>query len=287
MTMLRIAHAPSKIKWLASRAMHHVPMIKSFVEKRETAQLVEIARKSAERVQDFSILHSGWARKTMPFETEKVLSELAKIDVANGSYILPGVIQSKHFSRIYEYPYAAFHLSDVRKDGRVLDCGCGTTSFQFYLAEQGFDVYGVDDWLPCLEKVASLKKTLGLANLTPTFGSIFKLPFEDNYFDGASCISVLEHALAASPENSKLLLKGGFNELLRVMKKGAPIVLTFDVNYGPEKRNLTPNEYNDLCEILSIESSTLPEDRLYSSDTKEGLEMGKDLAIFSVTLTKT
>jgi hypothetical protein len=102
-------------------------LINSFVEKRETTQLVELARRSAEQEQDFCVLHSGCARKTLPFDTEKVLSQLARIDVANGNYVLPGVIQSKHFSGIYEYPYAACHLKDVRKNGRLLDCGCGTT----------------------------------------------------------------------------------------------------------------------------------------------------------------
>jgi 2-polyprenyl-3-methyl-5-hydroxy-6-metoxy-1,4-benzoquinol methylase len=283
--MLKVACAPSKVRWLASRAMHNLPLIKSFVEKRETTQLVELARRSAEQEQDFRVLHSGWARKTVPFDTEKVLSQLARIDAANGNYVLSGVIQSKHFSRIYEYPYAAYHLRDVRKDGRVLDCGCGTTSFQFYLAEQGFEVHAVDDWLPCLERVADLKKQSGLTNLNPTFGSVFKIPFEDSYFDGASCISVIEHALTPY-ENSKVMLKGAINEMLRVLRKGAPLVLTFDVNFGTEQRHLVPNEYAELCDILRIKTTPLPEDRLYSSDTKEGLLMGKDLAVYSVTLAK-
>jgi ubiquinone/menaquinone biosynthesis C-methylase UbiE len=174
----------------------------------------------------------------------------------------------------------------VAQGGRILDCGCGTTSFQFYLAEQGFNVHAVDDWLPCLERVAYLKQASGITNLFPTFGSVFKLPFEDAYFDGASCISVIEHALEASSANATLLLKGAINEMLRVLRKGAPLVLTFDVNFGNEKRHLTPNEYTTLCNILRITPTPLPEDRLYSSDTQEGLLMGKDVAVYSATLTK-
>jgi hypothetical protein len=97
--------------------MHHPPLIKFFVEKRETTQLVEFARRSAGLEQDFRVLHSGWARKTVPFDTEKVLSQLARIDVANRNNVLSGAIQSKHFGRIYEYPHAIYHLRDVRKDG--------------------------------------------------------------------------------------------------------------------------------------------------------------------------
>ena len=275
---------------LPNRALHHLPLVKSYLEKKENNRLVELARISAERDQHFFVLNSEWARKRVPFNTENVLARLASIDKINGSYMhqpeLLGILQSSHWSRIYEYSYVAYQLAKIQRDKRLLDCGCGTTSFQFYLAEQGFEVYGVDDWLPCLEKVASLGEQLALTNLRPTFGNIFELPFRDDYFDGAACISVLEHALPVSPENSKLLLLGAINELLRVMKKEAILVLTFDVNFGPEKRHLTPDEYEDLCGILGIETSELPEDRLYSSDTKEGLIMGKDLAVYSVTLVK-
>ena len=283
--MTKVASAPLKVTWLASRAMHHLPLIKPTVERREVAQLLDLAQKSSEQERAFSVLDSGWARKTVSFDTDEPLSELAQIDVTNGSYILPGVIAIKHFSRVYEYPYAVHHLKDVRKNGRILDCGCGTTSFQFYLAKQGFEVHAVDDWLPCLEKVADLKKQSNLTNLNPTFGSVFKLPFTDSYFDGATCISVIEHALL-SYENPVVILKGAINELLRVLKKGAPLVLTFDVNFGTEQRHLVPSEYAKLCEILKIDPTPLPDDRLYSSDTKEGALMGEDIAVYCVTIIK-
>lgn len=282
--LTKVASAPLKFSWLASRAMHHLPLIKHTVEQREVAQLLALAQKSSEQKHAFYVLDSGWARKTISFESEP-LSELAKLDVKNQSYILPDVIATKHFSRVYEYPYAVDHLRKVGKNGRILDCGCGTTSFQFYLAKQGFEVHAVDDWLPCLEKVADLKRRSNLTNLNPTFGSVFKLPFADSYFDGATCISVIEHALL-SYENPVVILKGAINELLRVLKKGAPLVLTFDVNFGAEQRHLVPSEYAKLCEILKIEPTPLPEDRLYSSDTEEGALMGEDIAVYCVTIIK-
>jgi 2-polyprenyl-3-methyl-5-hydroxy-6-metoxy-1,4-benzoquinol methylase len=281
----KVASAPSKVKWLASRAMHHLPLIKPTMEKKEAAQILDLAQRSSVQEYAFYVLDSGWARKTPSFDTAEPLSELEKIDVKNGSYILPNVIATKHFSRVYEYPYAVHHLKNAKKNGRILDCGCGTTSFQFYLAKQGFEVHAVDDWLPCLEKVADLKKQSNLTNLNPTFGSVFKIPFTDSYFDGATCLSVIEHALI-SYENSRMTLKGAINELLRVLKKGAPLVLTFDVNFGTEQRHLVPEEYAKLCEILKIEPTPLPEDRLYSSDTKEGALMGEDIAVYCVTIIK-
>ncbi|MGA2681834.1 MAG: class I SAM-dependent methyltransferase [Candidatus Bathyarchaeia archaeon] len=283
---MKIAYAPSKSRDFVSRGLHHLPLIKSFVKKREITRFVGLARSSAERKQNFIVLHSGWARKTNSFDTENVLSKLANIDKINRTYILPGVLQSSHWSRIYEYPYAAYQLRDTKKGGRVLDCGCGVNSFQFYLAEKGFEVHSVDPYLPSLEKAANMKKQLGLSNLKPTFGSILKLPFADSYFDGATCISVLEHTLISS-ENSKLMLKGSINEMLRVLRKNALLVLTFDVNFGKGRGHLTLDEYAELCSMLGIETTALPEDRLFSSDTKEGLLMGKDFAVYSVTLAKT
>ena len=280
-----IINAPSKFKWVIYRGLHHLPLAKSLVAKREIAQLIELASRSAERLQDFTILDSGWAKKTSMFDTGNVQAKLANIDRIHGYYLLEGVLHSNHWSRIYEYPYASHQLKNIRKNGRILDCGSGLTSFQFYLAEEGFEVYAVDCWLPTLEIVATWKKEMGLTNLKPTFGSIFQIPFPDSHFDGATCISVIEHALM-SPKNSKLMLKGAINELLRVLKKGAPLVLTFDVNFGKEVRSLTLKQYTELCNILNVETMTLPEDRLYSSDTKEGSNMGKDLAVYSVTLIK-
>lgn len=166
-----------------------------------------------------------------------------------------------------------------------MDCGCGFSSFQFYLAEQGFEVHAVDCDLPTLERVAALKKRSGLTNLKPTFGSALKLPFACGYFDGALCISVLEH-MVVSPENSSLIFEGSINEMLRVLKKGGLLVLTFDVYFGKEKHNLTPNEYAELCNALGIETEPFPKDRLYSSDTKDGSLMGEDLAVYSITLAR-
>jgi len=281
---LGVSFAPSKFSWFVSRGLHHLPLVKSFLEKREVTQLVELARSSAEQEQAFKVLHSGWARKTVMYDVEGVRSRLAHIDKINGLK-LGNILPSRHWSRIYEYPYAAYQLRNMPKGGRILDCGCGFSSFQFYLAEQGFEVHGVDCDLTTLERVAALKKRSGLNNLKPTFGSVLKLPFACRYFDGAVCISVLEHMMV-SPENSSLILKGSINDILKVLKKGGLLVLTFDVNFGKEQRSLRPNEYAELCNALGIETEPFPEDRLYSSDTKDGSLMGEDLAVYSITLAR-
>jgi SAM-dependent methyltransferase len=219
------------------------------------------------------------------FDTKEVLARLAHIDRTNGYKLGGNILPSRHWSRIYEYPYAAYQLRNVPGGGRILDCGCGLASFQFYLAEKGFEVHAIDNNLRALQRVAALKKSFGLTNLKPTFGSILKLPFTSGYFDGVVCISVLEHMML-SPENSSLIIRGSINEMLRVLKEGGVLTLTFDVNFGKEQRSLKPKEYAELCSALNLNPEPLPKDRLYSSDTKEGSLMGEDLTVYSVTLAR-
>lgn len=279
-----ISFAPSRFNWFVSRGLNHLPLIKPFLEKREMIHLVELGHNSLKKKQSFRVLDSGWMRKAVKYDVEEVQARLACIDKTNRS-MLGDILQSMHWSRIREYPYAANQLKNLPKDGRIADCGCGAASFQFYLAEKGFEVYSVDCNLSTLERVAAFKKHSGVTNLKPTFGSVLKLPFTSEYFDGVICISVLEHIIVSS-EYSRLILLGSINEMLRVLKKEGLLVLTFDVNFGKERRHLSPNELTELCDALQIDSEPLPEDRLYSSDTKEGSLMGKDLAVYYTTLTK-
>jgi len=55
---------------------------------------------------------------------------------------------------------------------------------------------------------------------------------------------------------------------------------------SPEKssKRLTPNEYENMCRILGIEIDIPTQNRLYSTDTKEGKIMGTDLSVYCVTL---
>ncbi len=288
---MSIINAPSKNRWRLSRGLHHItrplryiPVLRSIVKKREIAYLARLAQNSATQMQKFNVLDSGWARKKVPFAVENVLASLERIDKTNRS-IFYGVPQSRHWSRVFEYPYTVHQFNHIQQGGRLLECGAGITPLQFYLAKKGFEVYSLDPWLPYLEKVAVWKKNWGLSNLKLVYGNLFRLPFANSYFDGVSCISIIEHLLDKF-QDFRLILKTGLGEMLRVLKKGAPLVLTFDVYFGKEQRGPTIAHYAQLCRLLGIKTSKLPEDRLYSSDTKEGRIAGEDLAVYSITLTK-
>lgn len=174
------------------------------------------------------------------------------------------------------------HLKFAR-GSRILDCGCGLSSFQFHLAQQGFDVHGLDVEVKTLEKVATLKNTLRTPTLHPTYGSLLDLPFTDEFFHGVLCISVLEHVFA-SP--SSKLCEGAIKEMLRVLKVGGVFILTFDVTFGTERTGITLDVLDELGVFFGVEITPLPQDRLFSSDTREGLSRYPNLAVYSITLTK-
>lgn len=105
------------------------------------------------------------------------------------------------------------YYQKVRKDVKILELGCGPGANIWYMAREGFDVYGIDGSITAIEKAKQRIKGEGLeAHLQ--VGDILKLPYEDNYFDCA----VDNECLYATPlKDAETILK----EASRVLKKGA------------------------------------------------------------------
>ncbi len=101
----------------------------------------------------------------------------------------------------------------------VLDLGCGAGRNAWYLAEKGFQVYGMDLAASGLEM---LKKLLGEKKLEIelTVGDIFQpLPYPDNFFDAVVSTQVLQHG------NEQQILKM-MEGLERILKPGGLIFVT-------------------------------------------------------------
>ncbi|MBU0627783.1 MAG: class I SAM-dependent methyltransferase [Nanoarchaeota archaeon] len=97
---------------------------------------------------------------------------------------------------------------------KILDHGCGIGRNLFYLRQEGFEVYGIDNSDYAL---ASLKKK----NLPPKYiihGDISKIPFEDNFFDTLISTNVLAHGNLKQIERY-------ISEIKRVVKPGGIILL--------------------------------------------------------------
>jgi SAM-dependent methyltransferase len=285
-----VANAPPKLFWIARRAIGRIPLIREYYGRRQVERTYELAKKAAKREFPFKVLTSGWATQDrLSDESYKsITSELAEIDKMVGPTQTGSMTQALHWSRRYEYPYAIMNMgaSDSSKGLKILDCGSGTGPLQFYLAMNGYNVYSLDLDLRALEKVAKFKSTNNLETLYPAYGNILDLPFPDGYFDRVFSISVLEHVVYLLKEDTTVILKGFVNELLRVLKPGGLVVLTFDVNMSPQKsaHRLYYSEYESLCGILGIPPEPVPENRLYSSDTGEGRMMGEDLCVYCAVL---
>lgn len=112
---------------------------------------------------------------------------------------------------------------------KILDLGCGSGKHTIYLAEQGFEVYGIDISTEGLKKTKQRLKRKNLkANLRA--GSIYKkLPYEENFFDAIICIRTINHARIES-------IKRAIKEIERILKPEGFIFVTTRRKREKEKR---------------------------------------------------
>jgi lipopolysaccharide biosynthesis glycosyltransferase/SAM-dependent methyltransferase len=131
-----------------------------------------------------------------------------------------------HASKQWEYPYAVRHINSFSAGPlKIADVGGGRGVLAWYLAKQGHEVTVYDinfQWNsgndPLVEqKFFIFAKTHGFQ---ASFGSVFNIPVPDDSFDVVTCISVVEHV----PRKEYAL-----KELLRVLKPGGRLILTYDL----------------------------------------------------------
>lgn len=110
-----------------------------------------------------------------------------------------------------------FYKSPDRREIKILEVGCGPGANLWYMAREGFSVYGVDG-----SETAIAQAKERLDREAPNWqgellvGDISRLPYSDSFFDAA----VDNEAICCnSYENSKIIYK----ELARVMKKNGKL----------------------------------------------------------------
>lgn len=128
-------------------------------------------------------------------------------------------------SRCIEYPFAASEIGDARI---ILDVGTAKSSIywvKWLEGLEGVDVYGVD-----YDKADILFEKIKYRQ-----ADVRRLPFESNYFDKISAVSVIEHIGLANPQvfnrDVPELDENGdveaVRELARVLKPGGRLIMTF------------------------------------------------------------
>ena len=117
--------------------------------------------------------------------------------------------------------YLAKRIRFVRKlmrEGSVLDVGCGTGLVASRLADQGYEVTGLDSSGAMLDQLRKTDR-----RVTAIEGSATDLPFEDGRFDLTMCVAVMHHI--ASPA----LVRATLAEMVRVTRPGG-LILVWDHN---------------------------------------------------------
>lgn len=134
-----------------------------------------------------------------------------------------------NWSRMWEYPYALYHLRRFRQAQTgntaltVADIGSGVTFFPFAVAEAGYRVLAVDSDPTGARDYPAACTALGVSDEAVSFrqADARALPFADGALDAAYCISVLEHI--PGPETV-------VREIARVLRAGGLFVLTMDID---------------------------------------------------------
>lgn len=101
-------------------------------------------------------------------------------------------------------------LKPDRAGGRALDVGCGAGQVVARLTEAGYEAYGVDVSEPNIERARKFSSRC-------QFYDGKHLPFEDNYFDSAGALNVLEHV-----EEPEAFIR----EIVRVVALGGKVIIS-------------------------------------------------------------
>jgi SAM-dependent methyltransferase len=162
-------------------------------------------------------------------------------------------------SRPWEYAYVLSNLRDWRSSdaapGRptVLDFGSGVTFFPFLIAAEEADVIAVDVDPRVGKDLAAARECVSLAPGSLEFLLAHPgegLELADASVDCAYSVSVLEHVEDRA---------GAIEELLRVLKPGGLLILTFDVcvtggsDVSPEDFNLLVGQLRERFELVQPE----------------------------------
>ncbi|MFJ9501231.1 class I SAM-dependent methyltransferase [Brevibacillus centrosporus] len=108
-----------------------------------------------------------------------------------------------------------FYRAEVRSDIKILEVGCGTGANLWYMANEGFTVYGIDGSETAI-KTATARLDADVKGWKGELavGDITNLSYPDGFFDavidvGAVCCNSFENAQKIYNEMARVTKKGG------------------------------------------------------------------------------
>lgn len=135
-------------------------------------------------------------------------------------------------------------FSDIPLEGRkkikVLDLGCGAGNNAKFLAENGFDVYGIDGSKSVVE---ICKENFKKWNLQARFvqGDFLELPYKDNFFD----LIIDRESLYANRFND---IKSIISDIYKKLKKNGLFISFMYNSFHPDREfgeEIEPNTYDN------------------------------------------
>lgn len=106
-------------------------------------------------------------------------------------------------------------LCDLPKGSKILDLGCGSGNFSIKLAKLGYEVVGIDLSREMLSLASEKAQNEGLSIEFHEM-NVYDIEFDDESFDGVISVAAIEFI----PKIQKAM-----DELMRVVKKGHPIII--------------------------------------------------------------
>lgn len=120
-------------------------------------------------------------------------------------------------------PFISKEIKNLPKGSKILEAGCGFGQWVFWMAEQGFDVTGVDISEKAINIAKKYIKNNKIKNCKFLEKDIRKTSFKDGYFDYIFSFGVVEHF-----RNPDVILK----EFKRILKPGGKIFLSMPNKYS-------------------------------------------------------
>jgi len=175
--------------------------------------------------------------KLMPYLKRIIRSYLRKDQNKKFTVEQQRILNALKSKRSWEYPWVLDHLCALQHGAKILDCGCGKARFANELYRRGFQPYGLDFFIGNNKGWGIddeiLRKYSGRVRFIN--GSMHEIPWESNYFDAVTCISVMEHVIIDQPEHKNDIQYHltCLDEMKRVVKPGGLLVCTYDIYIDP------------------------------------------------------
>jgi SAM-dependent methyltransferase len=147
-----------------------------------------------------------------------------------------------------------FIFKYMPREGKILEAGCGLGRYVAYLADQGFDIEGIEINPETVAVVNSIRPDIRVH-----VGDVIRLPYKDNSLAGIISLGVIEHFI----EGPQMALC----EIWRVLKPEAYAIVTVP-SFNPVRKMKAFSGYQGLKEKLKTNRILR---RLFSKPPRQGL----------------